>query len=127
MIRRPPGSNLAIATLWADRDAGVEGAIVQRQYTSSIAGEIPPDQRLPEVLVLEDSQLSQARALLFELQHPRERRWVRPAGPGTHRRALRAMLALSREHARFLSPRAAPRGFFLAMACLTPRIGLLLT
>ncbi len=80
MIRLTQASNLAIATLWADwlTRAGVE-AIVQRQYTSSIAGEIPPDQCLPEVWVLEDSQLAQARALLFELQHPRERRWVCPA------------------------------------------------
>jgi hypothetical protein len=26
--------------------------------------------------VVEDSQLARARDLLFELQHPRERRWV---------------------------------------------------
>ena len=77
MIRLTHATNLAIATLWADllTRAGIE-SIVQRQFTSSIAGEIPPDQCLPEVWVIEDSQLAQARALLFELQHPRERRWV---------------------------------------------------
>ena len=77
MLRLTQAPNLAIATLWADwlTRAGVE-ARVQRQYASSIAGEIPPDQSLPEVWLLDGAQLAQGRALLFELQHPKERRWV---------------------------------------------------
>ncbi|UZG45508.1 DUF2007 domain-containing protein [Caldimonas thermodepolymerans] len=69
--------NLAIATVWADclNRAGIE-ASVQRLYASGIAGEIPPDQSLPEVWIADDGQLDAARALLHELQHPRERRWV---------------------------------------------------
>jgi hypothetical protein len=35
-------------------------ASVQRAYASGIAGEIPPDQSLPEVWVLDDTQHAQA-------------------------------------------------------------------
>jgi Putative prokaryotic signal transducing protein len=68
--------NLALATLWADmlRQGGFDVS-VQRAYSSSIAGEIPPDQTLPEVWVMDDSQLDAARALLYELRHPPFRRW----------------------------------------------------
>lgn len=59
--------NLALATLWSDQlcAAGVD-ATVQRPYASSIAGEIPPDQSLPEVWVVDDAQLDAARKLLEE-------------------------------------------------------------
>ena len=48
--------NLALATLWADQlsGAGID-ASVQRAYAGSIAGEIPPDQALPEVWVMDDA------------------------------------------------------------------------
>jgi hypothetical protein len=48
--------NLALATLWADMlsQQGFEST-VQRAYVSSIAGEIPPDQALPEIWLLDDS------------------------------------------------------------------------
>lgn len=71
--------NLAIATLWADllTQEGFE-ATVQRAFASGIAGEIPPDQALPEVWLVDDSLLEAARARLHELQHPRTRRWACP-------------------------------------------------
>lgn len=80
MRRLTPAPNLAIATLWADMltQAGVE-ARVQRAYTSSIAGELPPDQCLPEVWVLDDDQLARAEVLLDELRHARWQHWVCPA------------------------------------------------
>ncbi len=46
------------------------------RIASSIAGEIPPDQALPEVWVEDDSQLDAARALLGQLRHPPQRHWV---------------------------------------------------
>ena len=69
--------NVMLATLWADqlRSGGID-ANVQRAYASSIAGEIPPDQSLPEVWVLDDSKLAAARALLDELRRLPWRHWV---------------------------------------------------
>jgi hypothetical protein len=63
MKRLTRAPNLAIATLWADMlcHAGV-AATVQRMYASSIAGELPPDQALPEVWVSEDAELERAWA-----------------------------------------------------------------
>lgn len=84
MRRLTPAPNLAIATLWADMltQAGVE-ARVQRAYASSIAGEMPPDQCLPEIWVEDDDQLERARLLLDELRHAPVRHWV---CPGCHER-----------------------------------------
>jgi hypothetical protein len=69
--------NIALATLWADmlRSAGVE-ASVQRYYASSIAGEIPPDQALPEVWIADGAELARAQSLLHELRHPPHRHWL---------------------------------------------------
>lgn len=74
-VRQAP--NIAIATLWADqlRAAGLD-ASVQRAYASGIAGEIPPDQSLPEVWVHDDARLDDAHALLDELAHLPWRHWV---------------------------------------------------
>lgn len=79
MKRLTTAPNLALATLWADllTHAGVPTS-VQRQYASSIAGEVPPDQTLPELWVMDADQLERARTLLHELQHPPHRRWVCP-------------------------------------------------
>jgi hypothetical protein len=68
--------NIAIAMLWADtlRQDGIE-ASVQRQFLSSVAGEVPPDQCLPEIWVMHDEQLEPARALLRQLQTLPQRRW----------------------------------------------------
>jgi hypothetical protein len=73
-LRQAP--NLAIAALWADllREAGI-AASVQRQFLSGVAGEIPPDQCLPEIWVTFDEQLAQARTLLDELLSLPQRRW----------------------------------------------------
>ncbi len=77
MKRITQAPNLALATLWADllRQGGFDVS-VQRAYASSIAGEIPPDQALPEVWIADDEQLDAARALLHQLRHPPFRRWV---------------------------------------------------
>jgi hypothetical protein len=76
MKRVTAAPNLAVATLWADllSHAGV-AATVQRAWASSIAGEIPPDQALPEVWVRDDDQLDAARGLLDGLRHATQRRW----------------------------------------------------
>lgn len=77
MKRLAPAPNLAIATLWADllTQEGFE-CNVQRPFASGIAGEIPPDQALPEVWLLDDSRYEEAKRRLEELQHPVNRRWV---------------------------------------------------
>ena len=77
MKRLVHAPNLALATLWADmlRHAGID-ASVQRAYASGIAGEIPPDQALPEVWVTDDARLDEARGLLDTLQHPPPRHWL---------------------------------------------------
>jgi hypothetical protein len=77
MKRLTTAPNIALATLWADMltHAGIE-ATVQRMYASSIAGELPPDQALPEVWVSDDSELERARTLLEQLRHPVHRRWA---------------------------------------------------
>jgi hypothetical protein len=79
MKRLTTAPNLAIATLWADllTRAGVATS-VQRAYASSIAGEVPPDQALPELWVDDAAQCERARTLLFELLHPVHRRWHCP-------------------------------------------------
>jgi hypothetical protein len=79
MKRLTRAPNLALATLWADMlcNAGI-AATVQRMYASSIAGELPPDQALPEVWISEDAELERARVLLHELRHPQHRHWACP-------------------------------------------------
>lgn len=69
--------NLALATLWADQlaSAGI-AANVQRAYASGIAGEIPADQALPEVWVVDAADHPRARVLLDELQHRPHRHWL---------------------------------------------------
>ncbi len=79
MKRLQQAPNLAIATLWSDVLNGAGIAVtVQRAYASGIAGEIPPDQALPELWLTDESQLAEARALLRQLQNPPERRWSCP-------------------------------------------------
>lgn len=78
MKRLIQAPNVALATLWADllqNQGGIE-TTVQRAYASGIAGEIPPDQALPEVWVLDDSMLERARALLAELRHLPSHHWL---------------------------------------------------
>ena len=49
---------------------------MQRAFAGSIAGQIPPDQALPELWLVDEAQAAPARALLHSLQHPPERRWA---------------------------------------------------
>jgi len=76
MRRLAQAPNLAIAALWADtlREAGIEVS-VQRQFLSGAAGQLPPDQCLPELWVTHDEQEDAARALLRDLQQLPQRRW----------------------------------------------------
>ena len=76
MLRLTQAPNLAIATLWADALA-FEGitASVQRQFLCGVAGELPPDQCLPEVWISHNEQEPRARSLLHDLQHVPQRRW----------------------------------------------------
>jgi len=79
MIRLIQAPNLAIATLWADVLNGTGITVtVQRAFASSIAGQIPPDQALPELWLADESQLAAAHTLLHALQNPPERRWGCP-------------------------------------------------
>lgn len=79
MRRLRPAPNLAIATLWADLlgQAGI-AATVQRAFASSIAGQLPPDQALPEVWIQHEEQFDRAGTLLDELTHCPARLWVCP-------------------------------------------------
>ena len=79
MKRLTTAPNLALATLWADLlSQGGIAATVQRAYASSIAGEVPPDQTLPEVWIHDDDRLDAARRLLHDLRHPVRRLWGCP-------------------------------------------------
>lgn len=80
MRRLLQAPNLALATLWADQlgSAGI-GASVQRAYASGIAGEIPPDQSLPEVWVDDDAQFARAEALFAEWRAQPFVTWACPA------------------------------------------------
>ena len=77
MKRLTSAPNLALATLWADQlqAAGID-ANVQRAYASGIVGEIPPDQALPEVWVLDADDHARAGAILHELRHRPSRHWL---------------------------------------------------
>lgn len=76
MRRLVQAPNLAIAALWVDtlQEAGI-AASVQRQFLSGAAGELPPDQCLPEIWIVHDEQEDSARALLRELMDLPQRRW----------------------------------------------------
>ncbi|MHB1199119.1 MAG: putative signal transducing protein [Polaromonas sp.] len=77
MLRLARAPNIVIAALWADalQQAGFD-ASVQRYFLSSIAGELPPDQCLPEVWLTHDEDEPRARALLHALQNMPQRRWL---------------------------------------------------
>ena len=81
MRRLTQAPNIAIAALWADalQQAGFS-ATVQRYFLSGIAGELPPDQCLPEVWLTHDHEEPRAKKLLDELQNPAQRRWLCACG-----------------------------------------------
>ena len=76
MRRLTQAPNVAIAQIWADLlcEAGYP-ATVERRFLSSVAGELPPDQCLPELWVRHDEHHAAARALLAELAQVPQRRW----------------------------------------------------
>jgi len=77
MKRLLQAPNLALATLWADALTGAGiAASVQRAYASGIAGQIPPDQALPEVGVHDDDDHPRATALLHEMSHRPHQHWL---------------------------------------------------
>ncbi len=77
MKRLLQAPNIALATLWADQLSGVGiGATVQRANACAIAGQIPPDQSLPEVWVDDADRADEAHALLHAWSHQPERRWA---------------------------------------------------
>ena len=77
MKRLTQAPNLALATLWADMlcDAGVQ-VTVQRAYSGGIAGEIPPDQSLPEIWLQDGERYEMALQLLQDLRSPRRLCWA---------------------------------------------------
>ncbi len=81
MPRLTQAPNIAIATLWSDA-LNAEGiaSSVQRMYLSGVAGELPPDQCLPEVWVTHAEQFDQAQGVLHALRHVPQRRWNCPCG-----------------------------------------------
>ncbi len=76
MRRLAQAPNLAIATLWvhALREDGI-AASVQREYLGAAAGQLPPDQCLPEVWIDDETQFELARGLLRGLQQRPQRQW----------------------------------------------------
>ena len=81
MLRLTRAPNIAIAALWVDalRQQGIE-ATMQRYFLSSVAGELPPDQCLPEVWLMDDAQEARARTLMRDLQNIPQRRWMCTCG-----------------------------------------------
>lgn len=77
MLRLARAPNIAIATFWADalRQAGFS-ASVQRYFLGGLAGELPPDQCLPEVWLALDHEEAGAKALLHDMQNLPQRRWL---------------------------------------------------
>ena len=53
---------------------------MQRYFLGAVAGELPPDQCLPEVWITHDEQECEARAVLHDLQNVMQRRWTCACG-----------------------------------------------
>lgn len=81
MPRISQAPNAFLATLWVDalKAEGMD-ASVQRQYLGSAAGELPPDQCLPEVWVEHAHHVERAQQVLHHLQHMPQQRWVCACG-----------------------------------------------
>jgi hypothetical protein len=81
MLRIARAPNIAIATLWVDalQQAGV-AASVQRYFLGSVAGELPPDQCLPEVWVTHAADEARAKGLLDRLQNLPQNCWLCSCG-----------------------------------------------
>jgi hypothetical protein len=81
MLRLARAPNIAIASLWVDmlRQAGFD-ACLNRYFLGAAAGELPPDQCLPEVWLVDVSQEAAARDTLRQLQRPPQRLWTCACG-----------------------------------------------
>ena len=81
MLRLVQAPNLVMATLWVDwlKAEGI-GASVQREFLKSGAGELPPEQCLPEVWIEDGSHEAKALELLRILRHAPQRRWFCSCG-----------------------------------------------
>jgi hypothetical protein len=81
MKRLARAPNIAVAALWADAlcQAGFD-ASVQRYFLGSIAGDLPPDQCLPEVWIGDDAQEAGAKEMLEQLRSLPQRRWTCACG-----------------------------------------------
>ena len=81
MLRLARAPNIAIAALWVDtlRHAGFD-ASMQRYFLGAAAGELPPDQCLPEVWLALDHEKPRAEALLNTLQNLPQRHWACACG-----------------------------------------------
>ena len=81
MLRLARAPNIAIAALWVDalRQAGMDVSM-QRYFLGAAAGELPPDQCLPEVWLADARQEAAARELLASLQSMPQRRWFCACG-----------------------------------------------
>jgi len=81
MRRLTQAPNIAIAAFWVDalQQAGIS-ASVRGYFLGAAAGELPPDQCLPQIWLMDDAQESRARALLHELTHLPQRRWLCACG-----------------------------------------------
>jgi hypothetical protein len=81
MLRLARAPNVAIASLWVDmlRQAGFD-ACLNRYFLGAAAGELPPDQCLPEVWLRDVTQEAAARDMLRQVQRPPQRRWTCACG-----------------------------------------------
>jgi hypothetical protein len=77
MKRIGQAPNIAIAQLWVDmlRDQGLD-ASMQRYFLSGAAGDLPPDQCLPEIWVQDDAQQARGKEILAEIQRTPQRNWL---------------------------------------------------
>lgn len=81
MLRLAQAPNIAIAAFWVEalRQAGID-ASMQRYFLGAAAGQLPPDQCLPEVWLLDDAQEERAREILREFTNAPQRRWTCTCG-----------------------------------------------
>jgi hypothetical protein len=80
MKRLIQAPNTALAHLWAAqlKNAGFDVS-VQREFAGGIAGEIPVDQALPEIWIMDEDLFTRARQVLADLQNLPQRRWHCPS------------------------------------------------
>ena len=79
MLRLLRAPNAALAQIWVDLlcEAGYP-ATVERRHLTSIAGQLPPDQCLPEIWLRHAEHEAAARQLLQDLEQLPQRRWRCP-------------------------------------------------